>query len=524
MSKAHADSNQHESDVVDRQQAEIERLQKVVNVLMDASERAVNVQGTDYGLFTTTVLLEERVRDRTNALEKALTDLRQSNHALAEVKEQAEHARYLLSTAISAISEGFALFDENDELLLWNQPYQELWSAGLRGLSLKKGMAYDALLQSFCDHGLIQGSCELWIAKRRDQHASGIGSVEFELADGRWIKAGERRLESGGTVGIYTDITDIRTREEAIREAALASKSKILQASLDSIPQGISVFNNDNELVAWNDRFKTLLNIPEKALQTGAAYEAFLRYDWGPGDRQATSEDGRLRPVVPCAHEREVNDSLHIEIVRHPMPDGGFVNTYTDISSKKEAAQTMQHLATHDSLTGIANRTLLMESLTTELAHCRRRQSMCAVLFMDMNDFKPVNDRYGHHIGDQLLQMFASRLEELIREGDMLARLGGDEFAILLSDVSKLEDISHLVRRIQRAITIPFLIGDIRMEVGASIGIAMFPEHGQTGDLLMRNADLAMYHAKKHGTGHQFYNAELPHTSNGPADKPDQND
>lgn len=521
MITAETDCPDTASDQIQRLKAENARLQKVVGVLMDASERTVSVQGTDYGLFSTTVLLEERVRERTNALERALTDLRHSNHELEQVKEEAEHARYLLSTAISAISEGFALFDENDRLLLWNRPYQELWSAGLHGLTLEQGIPYERLLHSFCDHGLVSGDCDEWIAQRMKQHASGLGSLEFELSDGRWIKVGERRLENGGSVGVYTDITDVRSREEAIREAELAAKSKLLQASLDSIPQGISVFNRENQLVAWNDRFISMLQIPESMVSSGADYEEFLRYDWGPGDRQAIYEDGRLRPTAPCVHERKMSDGIYIEIVRQPMPDGGFVSTYTDISSKKEAAEYMQHLATHDSLTGIANRTLLMETLTTELAHCRRRQTKCAVLFMDLNKFKPINDEYGHDVGDKLLQLFASRLEELIREGDMLARIGGDEFSILLSDVSRFEDISRLVRRIHQAISIPFVIEDLSLQTDASIGIAIFPEHGQSGDILLRNADLAMYHAKRHGTGHQMFNENLSGSDTIPSTKPE---
>lgn len=498
-----------DSDIIARQQAEIDRLQKVNNVLMDASERAVSVQGSDYGLFSTTVLLEERVHERTAALEKALEDLRQSNREREQVKEQVKHADHLLSMAISSISEGFVLFDENDQLLMWNQPYQELWSAGLRGLTLKQGMPYGSLLRSFCDHGLIHGNCGQWVEERIAQHASGYDSVEFELADGRWIKASEQRLENGGTVGIYTNLTEIRNREESIHQAELASKSTILQASLDSIPQGISVFNDHNKLVAWNDRFKSLLTIPDDALDVGTPYENLLRYDWGAEDRHAESAGGRLRPHVPCFYEREISHGLHIEVVRHPMPDGGFVSTYTDISSKKEAADHMQFLATHDGLTGIANRTLLMQSVSTELAHCRRHQTMCAILFMDLNKFKPVNDTYGHHIGDELLRLFTSRLSDLIREEDVLARLGGDEFAILMSDLSNLEDVPRLIRRIQRSAAEPFNIGDLNLEIGTSIGIATFPEDGQTGDVLMRNADMAMYHAKKNQTGHQFYNSEL---------------
>jgi diguanylate cyclase (GGDEF)-like protein len=174
-----------------------------------------------------------------------------------------------------------------------------------------------------------------------------------------------------------------------------------------------------------------------------------------------------------------------------------------------QAAERMAFLATHDALTGLANRTLLMETLGTELARCRRRQSRCAVLFMDMDRFKEVNDQHGHETGDRLLKMFSERLTKLFREADLVVRLGGDEFAILLCDVDIPKDIARLVRRMQRTLAAPFEIDDLNLHAGVSIGAAIFPDHAQQSDMLMRHADVAMYTAKRHGVGFQMYRSDL---------------
>jgi diguanylate cyclase (GGDEF)-like protein len=164
-----------------------------------------------------------------------------------------------------------------------------------------------------------------------------------------------------------------------------------------------------------------------------------------------------------------------------------------------------RHLARHDSLTLLPNRAYFLERLDAEAASLAARRQSLAVLFLDLDDFKPINDRYGHDMGDELLRIVGVRLARSVRADDMVCRLGGDEFGCLLMDIEGPAQLVQLARKLMDAIAAPLQIGKCRLVVRPSIGIALGPAHGTTSADLLRHADAAMYRAKRHQTGFAFF-------------------
>ena len=186
----------------------------------------------------------------------------------------------------------------------------------------------------------------------------------------------------------------------------------------------------------------------------------------------------------------------------------------TDVWHKNEH---IRHLAFHDPLTDLPNRSLLMERLERQIALGDREQRSMAVLFLDLDRFKFVNDNFGHDIGDDLLKSVAQKLQALVRHSDTVARLGGDEFVIKLNNPANGEEVAHIAERIVTVINEPMVFGGKTVQVGTSIGIALYPTDGETPAELIRNADTALYAAKSSGKNtYRFYSPSMtvqPHGS-----------
>ena len=170
----------------------------------------------------------------------------------------------------------------------------------------------------------------------------------------------------------------------------------------------------------------------------------------------------------------------------------------------------MAHLAQHDFLTGLPNRVLLTERLSQAIGLAHRHRKQVALLFLDLDNFKHINDSLGHAIGDQLLQSVAVRLTACVRTTDTVCRQGGDEFVILLAEIEQPQDAAHVAEKLRAAFAVPHLIGGHELHVTLSIGISVFPDDGIDVDTVMQNADTAMFHAKARGRdNYQFFRADM---------------
>jgi diguanylate cyclase (GGDEF)-like protein len=203
---------------------------------------------------------------------------------------------------------------------------------------------------------------------------------------------------------------------------------------------------------------------------------------------------------------------LTISAVKDPHGAvANYVGVLTDITYRKQTEAHLRHLATHDPLSGLANRALFQDSLTRSIALARRNQQTLAIMLLDLDHFKAVNDALGHATGDLLLRGVAARLTSCVREGDVVARLGGDEFVILLSGATDAQGAADIAGRILSALSKPIPVGVAELPVGASIGISLYPKHGEDPDALLKNADSAMYRAKECRGRYEFWSdAGLP--------------
>ncbi|TVR83227.1 MAG: PAS domain S-box protein [Rhodospirillales bacterium] len=326
------------------------KLRKINRALMDRVERSMDAQGSAFSMFQTSVMLGQVVRDRTAALAEVLSDLETSNRALMRARDEAETAKGRLSDAIESVSQAFALFDADDRMVLANSKYQALWEP--LGVAIAPGTSFSEIARLTVDRGLVRAegeAREAWIARRIASHHDPKGAQVYALADGRWVQINERRTRDGGVVSVYTDITDLKQREAEQREQELAQKSRLLQSTLDNLSQGVAVFDGDLRLVAWNRRFFDLWRMPLDLAQEGAPLEAFLlvaasRGEYGLGDpaHQAREQRAILLRTLPSYWERGLDDERVLEMRHHPMPDGGFVCAYTDITGRTRAAEALR--------------------------------------------------------------------------------------------------------------------------------------------------------------------------------------
>jgi diguanylate cyclase (GGDEF)-like protein/PAS domain S-box-containing protein len=187
-----------------------------------------------------------------------------------------------------------------------------------------------------------------------------------------------------------------------------------------------------------------------------------------------------------------------------------FISTSRDITGRVETEKQLHHIAHHDVLTDLPNRVLFLDRLKQALARARWHGRTVAVLFLDVDRFKNINDTLGHESGDMLLRQFSRRLTSCLRERDTIARFGGDEFVILLDDIARMSDVEVLAQKILDKLASPIVVNDNKLHVTASIGISLFPEDGEDSSTLLRHADLAMYRAKDDGrNSYEFYSSEM---------------
>jgi diguanylate cyclase (GGDEF)-like protein/PAS domain S-box-containing protein len=229
----------------------------------------------------------------------------------------------------------------------------------------------------------------------------------------------------------------------------------------------------------------------------------------GPRDTAETELGSALQPAWLVARDGTVRP---IEESAAPIRDEkdspiGIVRIFRDITQRREAEQHLEHRALHDALTELPNRTLLQERLQQALLAARRPNTSVALLLMDLDRFKEVNDTFGHHWGDLLLQVVGQRLHGALRAEDTVARLGGDEFAILLPNTD-VHGATLVARKVLEVLGAPLVLDGLSLDIQASVGIALYPAHGDDPATLLRHADVAMYLAKRSGSGYALYSAE----------------
>lgn len=327
-----------------------------------------------------------------------------------------------------------------------------------------------------------------------------------------------RRQDDGSVLwtGVILDATRMKLAEIAAAETEATTRKAIVE----SLAQGLLLYDASDRLIVTNSHFFRLHPGMESVAVPGASYLDVLTAELHPDRNKhvlrtsiSAEFSERLARHGEEAHtmvERQVGPDQWVLINEHRTPDGGTVVLYTDVSDLKQREHQIEHLAHHDALTGLANRTLFRNKLESALAAARQNGSTVAVMCIDLDRFKGVNDTLGHPIGDSLLQTVARRLEQTLRDGDTAARLGGDEFAVILPGLSDSEFATSLAWRIINVMSKPVDINGHTVVTGTSIGISLASSYGGDADDLLKNADLALYRAKSDGRGtFRFFEAEM---------------
>jgi diguanylate cyclase (GGDEF)-like protein len=311
---------------------------------------------------------------------------------------------------------------------------------------------------------------------------------------------------------IQNAILQFTTRDLQESEKRTAQKSHLLEATLNCMDQGLMMIASDNTVEICNRRALELLDLPPWLMAGHPRWEDVLAYQWGQNKSEHADAESQAfvrRSALldgPPAYDSERPNGSFLEVRTAPLPGGKAVRTYTDITVRKLAERRIDFQAHHDALTGLANRILLIDWLSQALGFAKRlgypecSENTLAVLALDLDHFKEVNDTYGHDAGDEVLVQVADRLRKTVRAVDTVARTGGDEFVVVQAGTTQPMSAIDLAQRLLLAISIPFDLAGDRITVGTSLGIALYSSDGDTPAKLLKNADIALYRAKIEGS------------------------
>lgn len=382
---------------------------------------------------------------------------------------------------------------------------------------LVEDIAEDPVWEKHKARALTHGLHACWSTPIRAASGAVLGALGVYYSEPQLPAAEDRAF-----IGNITHLVGVAIQKDQI-ERSLHESEERYRSVVNCLNEGILVQSRDGIILACNPSAARILRIDaEHAVGRRARFARRIVAEDGTEfkpDQLPTEIVSRTgQPILEHVAGLEMQDGDMVWVSQNILPirqpgqhdSDAILMSFTDISAVKEAQQRLQYLATHDSLTGLPNRAFLVERLTHSLSLAHRNQHRVAVMFLDLDRFKHVNDTIGHEAGDEVLRTVASRLSDCIRDTDTLARLGGDEFVILAEGFDDPGYLTSLAERILRTIAEPFRLQGYEYYLGVSIGISVHPDDGNDGNTLLRCADSAMYSAKESGRNHyQFYTQEM---------------
>lgn len=442
--------------------------------------------------------------------------------SLPEAATPGQHAATMAAALLQALPLAAYALDGQGRVVFWNPDCESL-----------TGLAAERVL----------GTCEHW----RAFHANPAPSLADLLREGCLERLGEHWPEASvldqgpdwarvagwrllplqarrcylelGVRGVRDAtgalVAVIETLHDRTREKTTEQELRLAASVFEHAQEGIVMTDPDTRILDVNTAFSLVTGYSREEmigrtpalLQSGLQDAAFYREMW-----QRLNESGRWSGEIWNRRKSgEVYpEILHINAV--PGADGGishFIGMFSDITEQKNSQRRLESLANHDALTGLPNRVLLGDRLHQALANAKRHERLVAICFLDLDDFKLINDRFGHEVGDQFLVEIARRLIRAVRGGDTIARLGGDEFVLLIGDLKHVGELETVLGRLLEEISQPFQVLDLSLDVSGSLGVTLYPFDDADPDTLLRHADQAMYQAKQLGRNrYQLFDRE----------------
>jgi len=408
----------------------------------------------------------------------------------------------LFDAALENMAHGICVFDKDWRVIVRNRRYLEIY--GLTPEDARPGTPAVDLVRHSLTTGVHRSdkNAEQFFADFK-QHVTVDKEpvLHRRLSNGRLIALRHQPMENGGWVCTFEDITE---RERAADQ--LKEQHRRFDIALNNMAHGLCMFDADMRLIVSNKRYTEMFNLPPDFVRPGIMVREVIAKSHAIGnyrhcdvtvDELYDSYVESLRAGELVVH-RHLADGRLLKLTHEPMTQGGWVAIYEDITERHRAEQNIAHMARHDALTDLPNRVLFRERMAEGLARVEGGGETLALLCLDLDNFKGVNDTLGHPIGDRLLGTIAERIRGAVGEGDTVARLGGDEFAVLQCNASA-RSAEMLARRLVEIIAEPVEIDGQEINSAVSIGIALAPNDGTAADHLMKCADLALYRAKAEG-------------------------
>ncbi|GAA0780813.1 diguanylate cyclase [Roseibium denhamense] len=338
---------------------------------------------------------------------------------------------------------------------------------------------------------------------------------ERSSADGKYIDFRSTPLPNGGFIYNCFDITERKTLEKQLaeNERQARQRNEELEAILANMRQGVSVFDQSGRLRVWNQQYLDIFNKPDSEVQVGKTLVELISAEKDRGEFEGDVQEHVMDLMIRLSAGEVVRSKFGhpsgkvISAVHAPMPGGGWIGTHEDITLREQAQAKITYAAHHDSLTGLANRTLFNAKLDDALIATQIQGTFSDLMLLDLDKFKPVNDTFGHDVGDELLKQVAQRLKDCVRASDLVARLGGDEFAIILGGTGvESAGTAEIAERIVFKLNSPFVIFGHTISIGASIGISQINDAEPDSSSVIKKADIALYDVKHGGrNGYRFH-------------------
>ena len=406
----------------------------------------------------------------------------------------------LVRSTLESTTDGILVVSKDHHIVDANQKFVAMWKIPEKIMqSGDEKAALECVLSQVVDpDGLFKMVTKLY---DNVEEKGELGEIEFK--DGRVFERYSQPHRVGdeivGRVWSFRDVTARKRSEESLR---------LRQRAIEASAHGVilmDMMQKDQPIIYVNSAFERITGYKADEV-LGKNYNFLLSADCEQSElsslKRAIAEHREERVVLRNYKKDGTLFWNELFVSPVPNPEGvvtHYVSLISDVTERKEMEEKLLHQATHDSLTGLPNRALLSDRISQAIVHAKRLNTHAAVIFIDLDHFKLVNDSAGHVVGDELLKVMAERLATYVREGDTLARMGGDEFLVVLEGIASQQEATNAAEKLLHAVSQPFMLKDHEFELTASVGVSFFPEDGQDVTSLIKAADISMYHAKEHG-------------------------